>query len=136
MVYGIPSHARRVVKFNPLDKSLTEIGPDLGDIGYKWLCGVRANNSSIYCAPFWSNRILKIDLIQGTVETLDDDVRLPERGRYLWATGALATDNCIYYMPFSARRITRLNLDNDTLSSVGGDLGYGGWQVLWNGGRK
>jgi hypothetical protein len=70
------------------------------------------------------------------VETLDDDVRLPDRGRYLWATGALATDNCIYYMPFSARRITRLNLDNDTLSSVGGDLGYGGWQVLWNGGRK
>jgi hypothetical protein len=28
--YGIPYNARRVVKFNPLDKSLTEIGPDLG----------------------------------------------------------------------------------------------------------
>jgi hypothetical protein len=27
--YGIPYYARRVVKFNPLDKSLTEIGPDL-----------------------------------------------------------------------------------------------------------
>jgi hypothetical protein len=44
--YGIPSSARRVVKFNPLDKSLTEIGPDLGEGGNKWLCGVRANNSS------------------------------------------------------------------------------------------
>ena len=29
--YGIPRNARRVVKFNPLDKSLTEIGPDLGE---------------------------------------------------------------------------------------------------------
>jgi hypothetical protein len=29
--YGIPCDARRVVKFNPLDKSLTEIGPDLGE---------------------------------------------------------------------------------------------------------
>jgi hypothetical protein len=26
-LYGIPCDARRVVKFNPLDKSLTEIGP-------------------------------------------------------------------------------------------------------------
>ena len=30
-LYGIPSGARRVVKFNPLDKSLTEIGPGLGE---------------------------------------------------------------------------------------------------------
>ena len=34
--YGIPSCcARRVFKFNPLDKSLTEIGPDLGEGRYK-----------------------------------------------------------------------------------------------------
>ena len=30
-LYGIPCDARRVVKFNPLDKSFTEIGPDLGE---------------------------------------------------------------------------------------------------------
>ena len=30
-LYGIPSNARRVVKFNPVDKSLTEIVPDLGE---------------------------------------------------------------------------------------------------------
>ena len=58
-VYGIPSNARRVVKFNPLDKSLTEIGPDLGEGYDKWRCGVRANNGSIYFAPFLSEHILK-----------------------------------------------------------------------------
>jgi hypothetical protein len=120
--YGIPFHARRVVKFNPLDKSLTEIGPDLGNGGSKWMCGVLANNGRIYCAPFNSNSILKINTNDGTVETLDD-VELPETGALLWQSGALAADSKIYYMPLNARRIMRLNPDNDTLSSIGGDLG-------------
>jgi hypothetical protein len=48
--YGIPCNARRVVKFNPLDKSFTEIGPDLGWGVAKWVCGVLANTSNhIYC---------------------------------------------------------------------------------------
>jgi hypothetical protein len=120
--YGIPYNARRVVKFNPVDKSLTEIGPDLGYGGAKWKCGVRANNGRIYCAPFCADHILKININDGTVETLNN-VRLPETGRRLWRSGALAPDNFIYYMPDSARRIMRLNPNNDSLSSVGDDLG-------------
>jgi hypothetical protein len=122
--YGIPYFARRVVKFNPLDKSMTEIGPDFGEGGYKWMCGVLANTGSIYCAPYCAEHVLKIDTIQGTVEILDN-VRLPETGDYLWMSGALAPDNYIYYMPYNARRIMRLNPDNDSLSSVGNDLGRG-----------
>ena len=53
--YGIPFDARRVVKFNPLDKSL------LGGDGWKWRCGVRANTGSIYCAPYDAEHILKIN---------------------------------------------------------------------------
>jgi hypothetical protein len=120
-LYGIPCNARRVVKFDPLDKSMTEIGPDLGDDEEKWSCGVLANNSGIYCAPCNAEHVLKIDTIQGTVETLDN-VRLPETGELLWESGALAADNSIYYMPYCARRIMRLNPDNDSLSSVGDDL--------------
>jgi hypothetical protein len=122
-LYGIPCYARHVVKFNPIDKSLTEIGPDLGEGGSKWMCGVRANNGSIYCAPYNAEHILKINTIDGTVETLEN-VELPERGfSWVWASGALAADNHIYYMPNNARRIMKLNPDNDSLSSVGGDLG-------------
>ena len=95
-LYGIPSTARRVVKFNPLDKSLTEIGPDLGLGHYKWMCGVLANTGSIYCAPFCALHILKIDTIDGTVETLDN-VRLPETGEWLWESGALAADTNMIY---------------------------------------
>jgi len=122
-VYLIPDTARRVGKFNPVDKSFTEIGPDLGGGECKWGCGVRANTGSIYCAPSKAKHILKINTIDGTVETLDD-VELPEAaGKCLWESGALAADNHIYYMPFDARRIMRLNPDNDSLSSVGDDLG-------------
>ena len=120
--YGIPFSARRVVKFNPLDKSLTEIGPDLGEGGFKWICGILANNGSIYCASFDSNpHILKINTNDGTVETLDN-VELPETGDDFYESGALAQDNNIYYMPYCARQIMRLNPDNETLTSVGGDL--------------
>jgi hypothetical protein len=127
-LYGIPCNARRVVKFDPLDKSLTEIGPDLGGGGAKWKCGVLANTGSIYCAPYCADHILKIDTIQGTVETLDN-VRLPETGDWgLWESGALASDNNIYYMPSCARRIMRLDPDNDSLSSVGDDLGQYGYK--------
>ena len=66
--YGIPAHAHRVVKFNPLDKSLAKIGPDFGNRRHKWQCGVQANNVSIYCAPFNAEHILKIDTNDGTVE--------------------------------------------------------------------
>jgi hypothetical protein len=122
--YGIPHHARRVVKFNPLDESLTEIGPDLGEGRYKWNCGVRDKHGRIYCAPYNANHILKINTNDGTVETLDN-VELPETGIGLWTPGARATDNHIYYMPYHAHRIMRLNPDNDSLSSVGDDLGDG-----------
>jgi len=125
-LYGIPFNARRVVKFNPLDKSLTEIGPDLGEGKCKWQCGVLANTGNIYCAPYAADHILKINPIQGTVETLDN-VELPETGDgcLSWASGALAADNNIYYMPYQAHRIMRLNPDNDTLSSVGDNIGGG-----------
>jgi hypothetical protein len=96
--YGIPYNARRVVKFNPLDRLFTEIGPDFGEGGYKWMCGVRSNTGSIYCAPCDATQhILKINTNDGTVETFDD-VALPETGIYLWESGALAADNSIYFL--------------------------------------
>jgi hypothetical protein len=79
--------------------------------------------------PFGPIEFLKINTNDGTVETLDD-LELPETGGGLWQSGAFAADNNIYYMPSFARRIMRLNPDNDTLSSVGDDLGGGGFKYL------
>ena len=42
-LYGIPSHARRVVKFYLIDNSITDIGPDFGH-GLKWYNDAMADN--------------------------------------------------------------------------------------------
>jgi hypothetical protein len=131
-LYGIPDHASRVIKFNPLDKSFTEIGPDLGlmeigpdfreGVGGKWMCGVLANNRCIYCTPgLGADHILKIETIRGTVKILDN-VEMPETGT-CWLSGALASDHNIYYVPFQGNRIMKFSPHFNILSSVGDDLG-------------
>ena len=48
-LYGIPGNARRVVEFNVEDKSMKEIGPDLGPCEWKYEYDFQARNGSIYC---------------------------------------------------------------------------------------
>ncbi len=129
-VYGIPSFASRVLKFNPKDNSTTEIEPDLGNDPWKWKgCVFAPNNNCIYALPNRNTSILKIDTSNDTVQKLD--VTLPESGDvgdYRWVGSALADDGCIYCFPFNARRILKLDPSNDTVSSVENDLGDGGWK--------
>ena len=47
-LYGIPHRARRVVEYNVEDKSMKEIGPDLGGQLLKYRNGIRADNGNIY----------------------------------------------------------------------------------------
>ena len=77
-LYGIPAFARRVGKFNPVDKSLTLIGPDLGR-GCKWIEGAITDGGVIYCVPDHSrvNGILKIETNTDTVTELDGNL-IPE----------------------------------------------------------
>ena len=125
-MYGIPFDARRVVKFNPIDKSLTFVGQDLGDgRSNRWEKGVLANNGCIYCAPDECEQILKIDTTNGTTTVLD--VQVPERHttNERWISGALALDGCIYFMPCNAHRILKIDPKNDSVCCVGDDFGGG-----------
>ena len=58
--YGILWNARRVVEFAVEDKSIKEIGPDLGDRLGKYIYGIKADNGSIYCMPCGAEYPLKI----------------------------------------------------------------------------
>ena len=126
-VYGIPAHARQVVKFDPVDKSMTLIGPYFCDKYSKWNRGAMTDNGVIYCPPYHEEcGILKIDTNTDTVIELDVTL-LPELGYNRWESCAsLSLDGCIYFMPFQARRIMKLDPnDNDAMSSVGNDVGDG-----------
>ena len=123
-VYAIPARARRVVKFNPVDKTITHIGPDFGGGERKWYRGAMTGSGVIYCPPLNEERgILKIDTNTDTVTELNVNL-LPERGYYMWISCAVALDGCIYFMPCTAHRIMKLDPNNsDAMSSVGDVLG-------------
>ena len=121
--YGIPFNARQVVEFNVEDKSIKEIGPDLGDGGY--LNGIKANNGSIYCMPCNAEYFLKIIPGEGqnTEVQILREMQLP-RGD--WDVGALANDGCTYYFPIYRGCILKLDPnDVDSLSLVGEDINKG-----------
>ena len=59
-IYGIPFDARRVMKLDPVDKSITHIGPDLGD-ELKWCDGAITDSGVIYCVPIDDRGILKME---------------------------------------------------------------------------
>ena len=131
-LYGIPSRARRVAKFNPVNKSMNFIGPDFGNQQRKWYKGAITESGIIYCTPYGSRNhgILKIDTNTDTVTELDRNL-LPERGGCMWLSCAAALDGCIYFMPTYARRIMKLDPNyNDAMSSVGDDLGRYGWKYI------
>ena len=80
----------------------------------------------IYCPPFNSRGILKIDTNTDNVTELDANL-FPERGWGMWVSCALALDGCIYFMPARANRIMKLDPKNgNAMSSVGDDLREGG----------
>ena len=66
-IYGIPSGAHRVAKFNPLDKSIAHIGPDFGDEDGKWIRGAMTENGVIYCLhvtkTLASSRLIRIPIM-------------------------------------------------------------------------
>ena len=126
-LYCIPFHARKVAKFNPVDKSMTDIGPDFGDDYINWWGrGAITDSSAIYCPPVIFDRgILKIDTNTDTVTELDANL-LPEHCKR--ESCAVALDGCNYFMPHDTRCImTKLDPNNnDSMSSVGDDLGEDG----------
>lgn len=134
-VYGVPSCARRVLKFCPRERTHALVGPDLGD-GFKWVGGTADGKGRIYCIPHdWLRRgVLEIDTRDDTVRELA--LPLPERG--VWTKGALGGDGCLYFVPLDARRVLRLDTDNGAVASVGTDyyevLGYDLGEIL--GGRR
>ncbi len=127
-IYCIPHNARRVVKFDSVTKTLAEIGPDFGDGGYKWMSGaLAASDGCIYCPPLRARCILRINTLNDEVEELQD-VELPENCDWAWNSATVAYDNCLYAMPYNSRRILKFDLASMTASSIGEDLGGGGYK--------
>ncbi len=116
-IYGIPYNAERVIKFNPVDQSLTEIGPYLKGM---WKYGVLAGNNCIYCLPTHGPNILKINTMNGNVVTVFTTGAVRRYGFSPWDTvGALSpTDGCIYFFPSYNTRMMKIDPRDDTVCLI------------------
>ena len=123
-LYGIPCSARRVVEYTLEDKSVKEIGPDLGKYEWKYWNGIKADNGCIYCVPCEADFFLKIIPGEGknTEVRILQEQEIPRHNKFHWSAGVLANDGCIYYLPHDdyGGRILMLNpSDGDSLSFIG-----------------
>ena len=69
-ICGIPIGADPIVKFNPVNKSITHIGPDFGDdIRMKWrkVASMTGSTRAIYSVPCNKLCVLKIDTYNDNV---------------------------------------------------------------------
>jgi hypothetical protein len=60
-VYYMPYSARRIMRLNPHNDSLSSVGGVLEREGSKYRGTVVGNDDCVYGIPFWATRIVKFD---------------------------------------------------------------------------
>jgi len=113
-VYGIPGHAKRVLKIDPDSDEVSFIGDEYRG-KYKWLRGVLASDGCVYGIPCHADRVLKIDPKTQEVTTFGG----PFPGNWKWHGGVLAADGCIYAIPQMAEQVLKINVAEQECTLIG-----------------
>jgi hypothetical protein len=131
-MYCIPGHAHRVLKVDPNTDQAIQIGPlFLGK--YKWLRGVELNGV-IYGLPCHADTVLKIDVPNNVISTLD----IPYEDFFHNDTASASTerhrewkyhggnespiDGCIYAIPQSSHYVLMIDPTTDACTLIGPKL--------------
>lgn len=130
-IYGVPGHARRVLRIDPGTKTTTLVGPAY-EGKYKWLRAVEGPDGALYGIPCHANRVLRImPRVDGEPEI---NLVGPEfLGEWLWHGGVVASDGAAYCVPQSAERVLRIRFEPLRIDLVGPKWA-GKWK--WYGGLK
>ena len=127
IIYGIPSHATQVLRFDPRTQQATLVGGQLPAGDYKWKGGVLAADGNIYGIPDDASQVLRFD--PRTQQATLVGAKLPGNGK--WAGGVLAADGNIYGIPHNATQVLRFDPRTQQATLVGGQLPG---RNKWNGG--
>ena len=87
-IYGMPGHARQVVKVTPGTGDVHFVGDPLPERQYKYLRGIHAPDGRLYGIPAWADGVLRVDTSTGVVDKIGN---LPQ-GQWMWHGGALGLD--------------------------------------------
>jgi len=123
------------------DSVATElVGPDLGTAAAKWHGGALADDGCIYCAPYRTRRVLRIDPGAATAEPIGSAEVVSTGaadGEAGWA-GAVAWGGMVWCIPHGATRFLRVDpakIGADSgVEPVGEDLSTTGLGGRWQGG--
>jgi len=136
VVYGVPSHARRVLKLQPRSQgAINAIGDDdvLPSTHFKFLRGIDGKNGKVYGLPAWASGVLCVDCATDDVRLIGE---LPRDVKWQWHGGALGNDGALYAVPCNAQKVLRVDTTNDAVTFIG-DLGDdGAMKNKWYGGVK
>ncbi|CAD7925441.1 unnamed protein product [Amoebophrya sp. A25] len=122
-IYGIPGHAKQVLRIDPETGKTTLIGPSfVGD--FKWLRGVLARDGCVYGIPSWGEAVLRINTRHGhedynRVELVylresdePDAFIVPIEGPWKWHGGIVAQDGNIYCMPCNSDQVLKIEIQD------------------------
>ena len=113
----------KIVKFNPIDDSLVEIGPALGKLYSQG--AVCTSDGNIHCIPCYGKQVIKIDVNNNdNVSYIGDKFE----GGLKWKSGAVVVEGeeeKIYACPNIERKILKINITNGSTHLLDTDLGDG-----------
>jgi hypothetical protein len=113
--YWLPGE--RAIRGSTLLPGLTGLTSIEGDGINKWIGGVLSTNGFIYCVPYVSDYILKIDPINNIGFTnIEGLTGLTNREDFPgnWYGGVLANNGYIYCVPHNSDKVLKINPFNDT----------------------
>lgn len=140
-VYMIPYSSKNVYRIDTSDNSKYTLDMTAGSnstsdthvfVGAdteKYFGGVLASNGYIYCVPYDSSYILKIDTNHGSstygkLSRITFSITSSDCGSSgnKWRGGVLAPNGCIYCAPYNATCILKIDTCTDEVSYIQGDF--------------
>jgi len=122
-IYGIPSTANKVLKFNPFTHSSSLVGGDLGNDGNKWRGGVTGHEDLIYGVPFQADSILSFNTTsKASILLLKGHSILKSQLKF--GSGVMS-NGTIYFIPYNHHKVIKFDPFNneDPLMEIGKYLG-------------
>ena len=119
-IYGVPGHAKHVVRLDPKNGEVTLVGPHF-DGKYKWLRGDSAPTGTIYGIPCHADRVLAITPSDGKSETLVETIGDALPGKWKWHGGVYSPhDKCVYAIPQASDTVLKIDTVTNEVSTIGG----------------